>query len=92
MHVIIHQILLGRSNKGERGGRGMWQAREGGGNLYRILVGKLEGKTPLEKPRCRWENGRLVGGMYWIHLAQDRDVWRAVVNAVVELRFLAPRI
>jgi hypothetical protein len=69
-----------------------------GRNVYRVLVGKPEGKRPLERPRrrCRmgskWTLGRLVGGgVEWIHLGQDRDRWRAVVNAVMNLRVLAPR-
>jgi hypothetical protein len=74
-------------------------ARMGEGrNLYRVLVGKPEGKRPLEKPRCRWEDVIKMGlrEIGWgvvelIHLAQDRDRWRAVVNAVMKLRVLAPR-
>jgi hypothetical protein len=49
-------------------------------NAYRVLVGKAEGKRPLERPRCRWEDNikmdlkeKRWGGMDWIHLAQDRD-------------------
>jgi hypothetical protein len=68
------------------------------GNVYRVLVGKPEGKRPLERPRCRWEDGIKMdlreigwGGVEWIHLAQDRDRWQAVVNAVMNLRVLAPR-
>jgi hypothetical protein len=67
-------------------------------NMYRVLVGKPEGKGPLERPRRRWEDGIKMdlseigwGGVEWIHLAQDRDRWRAVVNAVMKLRVLAPR-
>jgi hypothetical protein len=62
--------------------------------LYRVLVGKPEGKTPLGKPRCRWENNIKMdlqevrcGGMDWIGLAQDRDRWRASVNAVMNCWF-----
>jgi hypothetical protein len=74
-------------------------ARMGEGrNVYKVLVGKPEGKGPLERPRRRWEDGIKTdlreigwGGVEWIHLAQDRDRWRAVVNAVMNLRVLAPR-
>jgi hypothetical protein len=72
-------------------------ARMGEGrNLFRVLVGKPAGKRPLERQRRGWEEGikcalgRLVGGAEWIHLAQDRDRWRAVVNAVMNLPVLAP--
>jgi hypothetical protein len=69
-----------------------------GRNVYRVLVGKPEGKTPLEKLTRRWEDGIKMdlreigwgGGVEWTHLAQDRDRWRAVVNAVMNLRVLAP--
>jgi hypothetical protein len=74
-------------------------ARMGEGrNVYRILVGKPEGKRPLGRPRRRWEGGFKMdlreigwGGVEWIHLAQDRDRWRAVVSVVMNLRVLAPR-
>jgi hypothetical protein len=69
-----------------------------GGNVYRVLVGKPEGKRPLERPRRRWEDGIKMdlreigwGGVEWIHLAHDRDLWRAFVNVVMNLRVLAPR-
>jgi hypothetical protein len=67
-----------------------------GRNVYRVLVGKPDGNRPLERPRSRWEDGIKMdlrdiglGGVKWIHLAQDRDRWRAVVNAVMNLRVLA---
>jgi hypothetical protein len=58
-------------------------------NVYRVLVGKAEGKRPLGRPRLRWENG--WEDVDWIHLAQDGNRWRPVVNAVMNLRILAPR-
>ena len=55
--------------------------------LYRVLVGKPEGKRPLGRTRNRWEDNikmdlQEVGcwGMDWIELAQDRDRWQALVN------------
>ena len=61
--------------------------------MYRVLVGKPEGKRPLERPRRRWvDNIRMdleemgCGYMDWIGLAQDRDRWRTLVSAVMNLR------
>jgi hypothetical protein len=76
-------------------------ARMGEGrNVYRVLVGKPEGKRPLGRPRRRWEDGIKMdleeigwggGGVEWIHVAQNRDRWRPLVNAVMNLRVMTPR-
>jgi hypothetical protein len=62
-------------------------------NAYRLLVGRPGGKRPLGRPRHRWlDNIKMdlleIGwnGVDWIGLAQDRDKWRALVNAVMSLR------
>jgi hypothetical protein len=64
-------------------------------NVCRLLVGKAEGKRPLGRPRRRWvDNIKILvdileigwGGVDWIGLAQDMDKWRALVNAVMNLR------
>ena len=61
--------------------------------MYRVLLGKPEGKSPLEKPRRRWVDNIKTdlqevgcGFMDWIGLAQDRDSWRKLVGAVMNLR------
>ena len=61
--------------------------------VYRVLVGKPEGRRPLRRPRRRWvDNIRMdllevgCGYMDWIGLAQDRDRWRMLVSAVMNLR------
>jgi hypothetical protein len=61
-------------------------------DAYRILVGSLEGKRPLGRPRRRWVNNIKMDlreiewyGMEWIDLAQDMDQWRALLNMVMDL-------
>ena len=61
--------------------------------VYRVLVGKPEGKRPLGRPRRRWlDNIRMdlqevgCGHVDWLGLAQDRDRWRTLVSAVMNLR------
>jgi len=69
-------------------------ARMGEGRVvYRILVGKPEGRRPLGRPRRRWEDNirmdlRLMecGCVDWMELAQDRDRWRALDSALMNLR------
>jgi len=59
----------------------------------RVLVGKPEGKRPRGRPRRRWEDNIKMdlkevgcGGMNWIEVAEDRERWRVLVNAVMNLR------
>jgi hypothetical protein len=66
--------------------------------VYRVLMGKPEGKRPLGTPRRRWEDGirTCLGdiglrGVDWIRLAQNRHRWRVIVSAVMSDRVLAPR-
>jgi len=63
-----------------------------GTGMYRVMVGKSERKTPLRKPRHRWEDNIKMdlqevgcGGVDWIELAEDRDRWRALMNVVMNL-------
>ena len=61
--------------------------------VYGGLVGQPVGKRPLGRPRPKWEDNIKMdlqevgcGGMDWIELAQDRDRWQALVNAVMNIR------
>jgi hypothetical protein len=67
--------------------------------VNKVLVGKPDGKRPLGRPRHRWEDGIRMdlreigwgGGVEWIQLAQDRDKWWVIMNAVMNFYVLAPR-
>jgi hypothetical protein len=65
-----------------------------GRGVYRVLVGKPEGKRPFGRLKHRWENNIKMdlqevecGGMDWIELAQDREKWRELVNMVIKIQF-----
>jgi len=80
--------------KSRRMGKARHVARMGEGRgVYRVLVGKHEGKRPLGRPRSRWEDNIRMdlrevgcGCVDWMELAHDRDRWRALVRAVMNLR------
>jgi hypothetical protein len=99
LHNLFSSPVILRQIKSRRMRWAGHVARMGEGrNLYRVLVGNPEGRSPLGRPRRRWENvfrmdleERGWGGVEWIHLAQDRDRWRTLVNAVMNLRILGPR-
>ena len=66
---------------------------EEGRGEHKVLVGKPEGKRPLGRPRCRWEDNMKMdlqevwsGCGDWMELAQDRDRWRALVSTVMNFR------
>jgi hypothetical protein len=67
----------------------MWEGR----GVYRVLVGKPDGKRPFGRLRLRWEDNIKMdpqevgcGGMDWIELAQDRERWQTLVNVVMNLQ------
>jgi hypothetical protein len=71
---------------------GACSACGGGGGVYRVLVGKPKGKRPLGRPRRKCEDNIKMdlqevryGGMDWIELAEDRDRWRTLMHAAMNL-------
>jgi len=92
MICTAHPILKG--DKIEKNEMGVTRGAYGEGiGVYRFLVGKPEGKRPFGRPRRRGDDNIQMnlqevgfGGMDWIELAQDKDRWRTLVNAVMNLR------
>jgi hypothetical protein len=89
---IIRQIKSRRMRWAEHVSR-MGEERK----IYRVLVGKPEGKRPLGRPRRRWWDGLRMdlreigwGSVEWIQLAQGRGRWRSLANMMMNLQVLAP--
>ena len=68
----------------------MWHVMGDGRSAYRVIVGRPKGKRALRRPRSRWEDNDKMdsqklgcGGMVWFDQAQNRERWRALVNAVM---------
>jgi hypothetical protein len=94
LHSLYSSPNIVRVIKSRRMGWTRHVARmEEGRGVYRVLVGRPEGKRPLGRPRRKWEDNikldlREIGidGANWIQLAQDRVQWRSCVNTVMSLR------
>jgi len=93
MHSSPNIVRVIKSRRMKSGGHVARMGESRG--VYRILVGKPEGKRPLGTPRLRCENNIKMnlkevgfGDMDWIELVQDRERWRALVNGVMNVRFL----
>ena len=89
LYSSLNIVRVIKSRRGWAGHVARMGERRG---IYRVLVGKPEGKRPLGRPRRRWEDNIKIDlqelgcrGMDWIELAQDRDRWRALVNEVIKL-------
>jgi hypothetical protein len=102
LHILHPSPNINRQIKSIKSRRMRWVghvARMGEDrNVYKVLMGKLEGKRPLGRPWCRWEDGIRMdfrdigwGSVDWIQLAQDRDRWLVLVNTVVNLQVLVLR-
>jgi hypothetical protein len=91
LYTLPNIVRVVKSRRMRCAGHVVRQGEERG--VHRVLVGKPEGKRPLGKPRCRWENNvkmdlQEVGGDCgdWMELAQNRDRWEALVSTVKNLR------
>ena len=86
LKLIIFTSMVNRIINTSRNERARMGEERG---VYRVLVGKPEGRRPLGRPRRRWPRMDLLelgcGYMDWIGLAQDRDRWRTLVSAVMNL-------
>ena len=92
MICTAHPILFGVIKWSKMRWAGQVASMGERGGAYRVLVGKPEGKRPLGRPRRRWEDNIEMdihelgcGGTDWVDLAQDRDRWRALVNAIMNI-------
>jgi hypothetical protein len=94
LHYLYFSPTIVRVMKSRiRGGAGHVGRLGKGGGVFRVLVGRPEGKEPLGRPRCRWGDDIKLdrqevgcGVMDLVGLAQDRDRWLAVVNVVMNLQ------
>jgi hypothetical protein len=94
LHDLYSSPNIVKENKSRRMRWVGHVARMGEGRgIYRVLVGRSEGKRPLGRPRRRWDDNSnmdlreiAIDGANWIRLAQDRVQWRAFVNTVMKLR------
>jgi hypothetical protein len=92
--ICVHpKILLGRSSQRELGGRGIWHAWERRESVQSFDE-KSEDQIADRRMESEWILGRLAwgGGVEWIQMAENRDQWRALVNAVMNQRVLASLI
>jgi hypothetical protein len=94
LHSLYSSPNIVRAIKARRMRWAGYMSRMGEGRVvYRVLVGRPEGKRSLGRPRRRWEDNikmdlreRGIEGANWIQLAQDRIQWRAFVNTIMNLR------
>jgi hypothetical protein len=89
LHLVFFRVIKARRMRRAGHVARMGEVR----GAYNILVGRSEGRRPLGRRRRRWENNIKMdlreigfGDVNWIHLAQDRDRWQALVNTVMNLR------